>query len=159
MSLTKLIPSKMDAAREPNVEKHHADQLEHGSIAGSHHQSHHSGLGAAGFATDAHELPKGYFTSPYFLGTMTAVGFNLMASTGGFSMVAPVLNQINAAVGPSESIIWLSLMYTTGLAVGLLIVGTLSDIFGRRWFFVGGTALGAIGCIVSPDVVLLRSQH
>ena len=80
-----------------------------------------------------------------------------MASTGGFAMVAPVLNQINAAVGPSESIIWISLIYTLGLGVGLLVVGTLSDIFGRRWFFVGGTFLGVIGCIVSNG--LYRSEY
>lgn len=59
---------------------------------------------------------------------------NLMASTGGFALVAPVLNQINASVGPSVNIIWLSLVYTIGLAIGLLLVGRLSDIFGRRWY-------------------------
>jgi MFS family permease len=36
-----------------------------------------------------------------------------------------------------------------GLAVGLLLVGRLSDIFGRRWFFIGGTILGAIGAAVA----------
>ena len=62
----------MDHNTEPRAEKEHIDQLEHGSV-GSRAVSHHSGLGAHGYAADAHELPKGYFTSPYFLGTMTAV--------------------------------------------------------------------------------------
>jgi hypothetical protein len=67
-----------------------------------------------------------------------------------------VLSQINAAVGPSESISWVGLVYTICLAVGLLTVGSLSDIFGRRWFFIGGTALGVIGCIVrySASIVI-----
>ncbi|KIW07445.1 uncharacterized protein PV09_02284 [Verruconis gallopava] len=125
-----------------------AQQLEHGSAC-SHYDTHHDELAARGFAADSQDFPKGYFTSAYFLGSMIAVGFNLMASTGGFALVAPILNQINAAVGPSESITWLSLVYTICLAVGLLTVGSLSDIFGRRWFFIGGTALGVIGCIVS----------
>lgn len=34
------------------------------------------------------------------------------------------------------------------MAVGLLLVGRLSDIFGRRWFFITGGILGLIGCII-----------
>jgi MFS family permease len=36
-----------------------------------------------------------------------------------------------------------------GLAVGLTLVGRLSDIFGRRWFFIVGTAIGGLGAIVA----------
>jgi MFS family permease len=36
-----------------------------------------------------------------------------------------------------------------GLAVGLTLVGRLSDIFGRRWFFIIGTALGCLGAIIA----------
>ncbi|KAJ4357492.1 uncharacterized protein N0V89_002068 [Didymosphaeria variabile] len=36
-----------------------------------------------------------------------------------------------------------------GLAVGLTLVGRLTDTFGRRWFFIAGTALGCIGAIVA----------
>lgn len=28
------------------------------------------------------------------------------------------------------------------------VVGRLSDIFGRRWFFIGGQIIGVLGCIV-----------
>lgn len=38
--------------------------------------------------------------------------------------------------------------YTLTLSVGLTLVGRLSDLFGRRWFFISGNALAVIGCIV-----------
>ncbi|KAF2099278.1 MFS general substrate transporter [Rhizodiscina lignyota] len=78
-----------------------------------------------------------------------------MASTGGFAFVAPVLSAINADLGPSASITWLALVYTLCLAVGLLLVGRLSDIFGRRYFFISGTVLGMIGAIIGATAKTL----
>lgn len=40
------------------------------------------------------------------------------------------------------------MVYTLTLSVGLTIVGRLSDLFGRRWFFISGSALAVIGCII-----------
>jgi len=40
-------------------------------------------------------------------------------------------------------------VYTLTLAVGQALVGRLSDLFGRRWFFNSGSFLGLLGCIVS----------
>lgn len=34
-------------------------------------------------------------------------------------------------------------------AVLLLLVGRLSDVFGRRWFFIIGSAIGMVGSIVA----------
>ncbi|KAF2827930.1 MFS general substrate transporter [Ophiobolus disseminans] len=128
-----------------HAEKQHADHVE--KVRGSIDHTH--GLDAHGFAAEVEELPKGYFYSPFFLGTTCAIGLNLMASTGGFALVAPVFGQISVALGPTSSIIWLSLVYTIGLAVGLTLVGRLTDTFGRRWFFIVGTALGCLGAIVA----------
>jgi predicted MFS family arabinose efflux permease len=93
-------------------------------------------VAAGGFAIESDELPKGYFLSPRFIGTFFAVGMNLLSSTGGFALIAPVLAQIDIALSPpgqpSPSVTWLALVYTIGLAVGLTLVGRLSDIFGRR---------------------------
>lgn len=44
--------------------------------------------------------------------------------------------------------VWVALSYTLTTAVTLTIIGRVSDIFGRRWVFVGGAALGIIGSIV-----------
>ncbi|KAH7028973.1 fungal trichothecene efflux pump-domain-containing protein [Microdochium trichocladiopsis] len=72
--------------------------------------------------------PPGYFRSKFFLGTMAGIGLGLMAG--------------------SPNVVWVALSYTLTSAVTLTIIGRVSDIFGRRWVFVGGAALGIIGSIV-----------
>jgi MFS family permease len=89
-----------------------------------------------GFTATESSVPKGYFYSPFFLGTMTATGLGLGAAVGGFGLAAPNLALINNDIGPDPNIFWVSLVYTLMLAIGLLLVGRLSDLFGRRvsWF-------------------------
>ncbi|KAF2650884.1 MFS general substrate transporter [Lophiostoma macrostomum CBS 122681] len=103
-------------------------QTEHIDQTSSMHHDKNT-VGERGFDIESEELPKGYYLSPFFLGTTCAIGINLMVSI--------------------STVIWLSLVYTMGLAVSLLLVGRLSDIFGRRWFFICGTALGVIGAVVA----------
>lgn len=83
-----------------------------------------------GFQTDSSNLPKGYYRSPFFIGTMFATGLGLSAGVGGFALAAPELGVINADIGPDANVTWVSLVYTLTLAVGLLLVGRLSDLFG-----------------------------
>jgi MFS family permease len=64
---------------------------------------------------------------------------------------------INESIGPSDNITWVALAYSLGLSIGFLIVGRLSDIFGRRWFFIGGNALALIGAIVSGTATHVES--
>lgn len=77
---------------------------------------------AVAVVVDVDELPKGYYYSLRFLGTFLAVGINLMASTGGFAIIAPVVETINQDIGPGP-VVWVSLIYTLMLAVGLTLVG------------------------------------
>ncbi|KAJ1327022.1 Fungal trichothecene efflux pump (TRI12) [Microdochium nivale] len=93
-------------------------------------------------------MPPGYFRSKFFVGTMAAIGLGLMAGVAGFGYAAPILPLINADIGPSPNIVWVPLSYTLTSAVALTIIGRVSDIFGRRWVFVGGVALGIVGSIV-----------
>ena len=83
-----------------------------------------------GFQANESTLPKGYYTRPFFVGTMFATGLGLSAGVGGFALAAPELAVINADIGPDANINWVSLVYTLTLAVGLLLVGRLSDLFG-----------------------------
>ncbi|KAL1888399.1 hypothetical protein Sste5346_009607 [Sporothrix stenoceras] len=93
-------------------------------------------------------VPLGYFTSRIFLGTYSAVACSVMAGVGPFSLAAPLLTAINADIGPSKDIAWVGYVYNLVLACTLCLVGRLSDIFGRRWFFILGNFLALIGCIV-----------
>ncbi|KAL2756682.1 hypothetical protein ACRALDRAFT_2101844 [Sodiomyces alcalophilus JCM 7366] len=103
-------------------------------------------------------LPKGYFRSRFFIGTMLGIGLGLMAGVAGFGFVAPILHVINADIGPDPNIVWVALVYTLTSAVTLTIIGRLSDMFGRRWIFVGGAFLGVVGsiiCSVATSVPML----
>jgi MFS family permease len=55
---------------------------------------------------------------------------------------------INGDIGPSENISWVATVWTLGTAVGFLLVGRLSDIFGRKWMVMGTSTLGLIGNIM-----------
>lgn len=83
-----------------------------------------------GFTARFDSLPKGYYTSSFFVGTMFATGLALAGGVGGFALAAPNLGIINADIGPDPSYVWISLVYTLTLAIGLLLVGRLSDLFG-----------------------------
>ncbi len=107
------------------------------------------------FSIDDVDLPDGYFRTIHFWGSMFAIGMSLMCGVAGFSFIAPLLAIVNDDLGPSEDINWVALTYTLTGAVGLMIVGRLTDIFGRRWFFVVGSALALIGsivCAVPPNI-------
>ena len=56
------------------TEKQDIEQIE--QAPSSQVESH--GLGERGF--EAEGVPKGYYFTPYFLGTTAAIGFNLMVS-------------------------------------------------------------------------------
>lgn len=55
---------------------------------------------------------------------------------------------INEDIGPSNNLNWVATVWTLGSAIGFLLVGRLSDIFGRKWMVMGTTGLGLIGCII-----------
>lgn len=120
--------------------------------------SEQAGADQAPFEVDSAALPKGYFYTPYFLGSMAAVGMSLLGSVGGYALAAPILGTINADIGPDKNIAWVPLMFPVGLSIGQTLLGRLSDIFGRRWFFAGGQAFGLIGaviCATAKDVPTL----
>ena len=101
-----------------------------------------------GFQIDYAALPKGYYRSPFFLGTFLATGLAILSGTAAFGLAAPILGVINADIGPDDRYVWVSLVYNAVLAIFLSPVGRLSDIFGRRYFFVGGAVVAIVGCII-----------
>ncbi|TKA73528.1 hypothetical protein B0A55_05323 [Friedmanniomyces simplex] len=97
---------------------------------------------------DASAIDRSYWRSARFLGSMAAIGLGFMGGTGGYALVAPVLSDIDADLGPSPNIAWVGLVYVLTEAVFFLLVGRLSDIFGRRWFFITGSLIGLVGTII-----------
>lgn len=101
------------------------------------------------------DLPKGYFTSFSFIGSMFAIGLSFGCGVASFGLAAPIPSYINAAIGPDTNITWVSLGYLITTSIGLIIVGRISDIFGRRWIFILGCAIGTLGsidCATAPNV-------
>lgn len=43
---------------------------------------------------------------------------------------------------PSPNLIWVAIVYILGLAVGIGLVGRITDITGRRWFMIVGNLFG-----------------
>ncbi|KAK3679250.1 hypothetical protein LTR78_000811 [Recurvomyces mirabilis] len=96
---------------------------------------------------NADQMDRKYWLSVNYIGTMFAIGMAFMGGIGGFGLVAPILGTIDVDLGPSPNINWVPLVNICGGAVFFLMVGKLSDIFGRRWFFILGSVLGLLGSI------------
>lgn len=82
-------------------EKHyneHTEQIH--PVSGAHHDVVED---ENTFEVEEEQLPKGYFTSPFFIGTMTGICLGLVAGVAGFGFIAPILGVINADIGPVSS--------------------------------------------------------
>jgi hypothetical protein len=116
------------------------------------HVDHHVAIHSDTFDIDVNALgtniPKGYYRSWGFIGTVIGLCLGNISNYAGWVLPSNSLLIINADIGPSPNINWVALAYTLGLSIGFLIIGRFSDIFGRRWFFVGGNGLGLIGAII-----------
>ncbi|KAF2165680.1 hypothetical protein M409DRAFT_23970 [Zasmidium cellare ATCC 36951] len=93
----------------------------------------------------SHKRPYGDVN---FIGTYVAAGLGACSVYGAFVLPATSLSYINTAIGPSANITGVVLAWTLCLAVGYTLVGRLSDIFGRRWFFIGASLLATLGTII-----------
>jgi len=100
------------------------------------------------FTVSDDELPPGYFRSFNFIGSIVAIGAAFGCGVGGFTLIAPILAIVNADLGPDPNIIWMALSYLLTTSIGMIIVGRVSDIFGRRWIFIVGNLVGLLGSIV-----------
>ncbi|KAH8649279.1 trichothecene efflux pump [Xylariales sp. PMI_506] len=94
-------------------------------------------------------MPSGYFKSPQFILTVTAQCLATCVAYLGWVLPANTLSIINEDLSPSGNIGWTATTWTLGSSIGFLLVGRLSDIFGRRWMCIGTTVLGLLGCILA----------
>lgn len=131
-----------------DIQYSHAEVTPHAASGDGEKQNAAPDNGLHGFMATGDTIPPGYYRSAYFLGSMLAIGVGLGAGVGGFGLAAPILGDINASLGPSPYVTWAAIVYTLCLAVGSTLIGRLSDVFGRRYFFIGCAVLATIGSIV-----------
>ncbi|OCK84372.1 siderophore iron transporter, partial [Lepidopterella palustris CBS 459.81] len=94
-------------------------------------------------------MPDHYYRSAQFIGTFLSFCFSYMGGFLGYVMVANILTIINADIGPSSEYVWVLLVYTLCQTITFTVVGRLADLFGRRWYFIGGNVLAMVGYLVS----------
>ncbi|OAG44818.1 hypothetical protein AYO21_00779 [Fonsecaea monophora] len=104
------------------------------------------------------DLPQGYFTSIHFIATLSAGGLGCLSGYLGWSLAANSLTFINDALGPSPDFLWLPLAYTLCNAVASVLVGRISDIFGRRWFLLVGHCLALVGAILGATAQTINTM-
>ncbi|OCK78705.1 MFS general substrate transporter [Lepidopterella palustris CBS 459.81] len=103
------------------------------------------------------DMPKGYYTSIGFIGTVIGACLANISGYLGWVVPANTLLLINQSLGGSRNIIWVALAYTTGFTVGMALLGRLSDIFGRLWFFIGYSVITLIGNIIGASAQPVNS--
>ncbi|CAM1501738.1 Fc.00g037220.m01.CDS01 [Cosmosporella sp. VM-42] len=97
---------------------------------------------------EVERMPAGYYKSPQFIGTVAAQCLASICAYLGWVLPANTLSLINADIGPSVDINWVATIWTMGSSIGFLLVGRLSDLYGRKWMVMSTTVLGLIGCIL-----------
>ncbi|KAK6386263.1 hypothetical protein LTS17_001838 [Exophiala oligosperma] len=90
-----------------------------------------------------------YYRSWQFMGTVISLCLGLISANFAFTLSANCYPAIIADFGTKTNILWVSLAYTLGIASGIMVLSRLSDIFGRRYFFIGGNLLSLVGCVIA----------
>ncbi|KAF2727247.1 MFS general substrate transporter [Polyplosphaeria fusca] len=82
---------------------------------------------------------------------MAAVSMGMCYNAYLFTLLIPpaILSFINAELGPDPRYTWITISWNLGGAMFVTVGGRLSDIFGRRYFFLSGAAILIVGSIVS----------
>ncbi|USP80017.1 hypothetical protein yc1106_07291 [Curvularia clavata] len=82
---------------------------------------------------------------------MAAVSMAMCYNAYLFTLLIPpaILTYINADLGPDPRYTWITISWNLGGAMFVTVGGRLSDIFGRRYFFIAGAIILIIGSIVS----------
>ncbi|KAF9886358.1 hypothetical protein FE257_011503 [Aspergillus nanangensis] len=93
-------------------------------------------------------ITPGYWGSFRFIGSFVAMILMGNSLFIGFAMPVSILSVINADIGPDPNYYMVHLVATLTCGVLLLLVGRVSDIFGRRHFLIAGQSCAVVGGIV-----------
>lgn len=123
---------------------------------------------------NADEFEKNYWRSWRFIGSMRAIDLGFCGGTGGYAReisnksateLQELMNRSDRSFAPTDrrrllaksNITWIGLAYLVGEAVFFLLVGRISDIFGRRWFLIIGSLIGVVGHIVGATAQTINT--
>jgi Na+/melibiose symporter-like transporter len=86
----------------------------------------------------------------YVVTFKTWIVVTILASAYGVSFwivpaIAPVSTQVATKLGNPAAAGWFTSLYTICNAIAFMICGANSDLFGRRWFLIGGNVLLLLG--------------
>ena len=102
-------------------------------------------------APQAEAAEPAAFTGLDRQGTLVFVGLMLGMFVASLSqtVVGPAMPRIVAELGGVEHYSWIATAAMLVSAVAVPIVGKLSDLYGRRWFYLGGLAVFMIGSVLA----------
>src|SRR5438270_10786684 len=103
--------------------------------------------------TEAHEI-SGRKIIMVMLGVMLGILLGALDQT----VVGPALPKIIGDLNGFDQYAWVVTAYLLTSTISVPIFGKLSDIYGRKWFYVGGTVVFLLGSIlsgVSQDITQL----
>ncbi|MFC0675302.1 MDR family MFS transporter [Brachybacterium hainanense] len=102
-------------------------------------------------APERPQASPGEFTGLDRQGKLVFVGLMLGMFVASLSqtIVGPAMPRIVAELGGVEHYSWIATAAMLVSAVAVPIVGKLSDLYGRRWFYLGGLAVFMIGSILA----------
>ncbi|KIX05619.1 uncharacterized protein Z518_03591 [Rhinocladiella mackenziei CBS 650.93] len=103
----------------------------------------------AAMADRSSKVDMSYIRSWHFAGTYAGIVLQVGALSIAFLWPMAVISYINQDIGPTPNYTNVPVVYTALNSVGLLVCGRLSDIYGRRYFFLGMQLSGIIGSIIA----------
>lgn len=86
----------------------------------------------------------------YVVTFKTWIVVTILASAYGVSFwivpaIAPIATEVATKLGNPAAAGWFTSLYTICNAIAFMICGANSDLFGRRWFLIGGNVLLLLG--------------
>ncbi|KIW04210.1 uncharacterized protein PV09_04518 [Verruconis gallopava] len=101
-----------------------------------------------GTGVHAEHIDASYWFTPHFLGSCAAIVFVANSLFFGYAIPVNILSVIEQDLGTSTDISLVTLINTLCQGVVNLLVGSISDIVGRRWFLIGGQIFGVVGSVL-----------
>jgi hypothetical protein len=141
----------MAAHHDDKAETMHVEAIDNSDASDQGDKRRHSTENSANEEIVRHLQTTGEEVGMTFRTLMAAVSMAMCYNAYLFTLLIPpaILGFINAELGPDPRYTWITISWNLGGAIIVTIGGRLSDIFGRRWFFVAGAVILIIGSIVS----------